>query len=68
MNGALETESRHDEEGAADHQQGASVDTAFFSYLPTDPQEYADLEKTLKQKIDWTLMPVLVAMIVLKYA
>ncbi len=34
--------------------------------LPSDPTEYARLEKKLVRKIDWRLMPVLVVMIVLK--
>ncbi|PNY24303.1 transporter [Tolypocladium capitatum] len=58
---------RHDEVRAADHrQQRTNVDTT-LSYLPSDPDEYSEMEKQLKRKIDWTLMPVLVAMIVLNY-
>jgi hypothetical protein len=37
------------------------------NYLPSDSEEYAALEKKLVRKIDWRLMPVLIAMIVLKY-
>lgn len=43
------------------------VNASLDHYLPSDPDEYAALEKRLVRRIDWTLMPVLVAMIVLKY-
>jgi hypothetical protein len=39
---------------------------ALSSLVPSDPEEYQALEKKLVQKIDWRLMPVLVAMIILK--
>lgn len=39
-----------------------------LNFLPSDPDEYAALEKKLVRKVDWRLMPVLIAMIVLKYA
>lgn len=34
--------------------------------LPMDPIERAALERKLVRKLDWTLMPVLLVMIVLK--
>ena len=68
MNNESEPEAFQDEVTASGRgQEGIDVGAA-FSYLPSDPLEYAELEKKLKRKIDWTLMPVLVAMIVLKYA
>lgn len=36
------------------------------SMVPSDPDEYEVLERGLVRKIDWRLMPVLVAMIILK--
>lgn len=36
--------------------------------LPTTDEAYKALEKKLLRKVDWRLMPVLICMIVLKYA
>lgn len=50
-------------------ESGLNVDAAanaVFDYLPSTPEEYAAVEKKLVRRIDWTLMPVLIAMIVLK--
>jgi len=38
-----------------------------LDYLPADPAEYAAVEKRLVRRIDFTLLPVLIVMIVLKY-
>jgi hypothetical protein len=38
-----------------------------IAHLPTDPAEYAAVEKKLVRRIDTRLLPVLIAMIVLKY-
>lgn len=38
-----------------------------ISHLPTDPTEYAAVEQRLVRRIDTRLLPVLIAMIVLKY-
>jgi hypothetical protein len=38
-----------------------------ISHLPTDPAEYAAVEKKLVRRIDTRLLPVLIAMIMLKY-
>jgi hypothetical protein len=38
-----------------------------LNFTPSNPDEYAALEKKLVRKIDSRLMPVLIAMIVLKY-
>lgn len=40
---------------------------ALFDYLPSSQEEYAIVEKRLIRRIDWTLMPVMISMIVLKY-
>jgi hypothetical protein len=39
----------------------------YMAHLPTDPAEYAAVEKKLVRRIDTRLLPVLIAMIVLKY-
>lgn len=38
-----------------------------IAHLPTDPAEYAAVEKKLVRRIDTRLLPVLIVMIVLKY-
>jgi hypothetical protein len=38
-----------------------------MAHLPTDPAKYAAVEKKLLRRIDTRLLPVLIAMIVLKY-
>ncbi|KAK2606037.1 hypothetical protein QQS21_003555 [Conoideocrella luteorostrata] len=43
------------------------VEDALFDYLPISQDEYAAVEKKLVRRIDWTLMPVMVSMIVLNY-
>jgi hypothetical protein len=42
------------------------AEDAVFDYLPSSPEAYAAVEKRLIRRIDWTLMPVMIAMIVLK--
>lgn len=37
-----------------------------FDYLPGSQEDYAAVERRLIRRIDWTLMPVLISMIVLK--
>ena len=37
-----------------------------IAHLPTDPTEYAAVEKQLVRRIDMRLLPVLIVMIVLK--
>lgn len=55
-----ESESKHH----VSHQEEADQT---LNFLPCDPVEYDALEKKLVRKVDWRLMPVLIAMIVLKY-
>lgn len=38
-----------------------------FDYLPGSQEDYAAVERRLIRRIDWTLMPVLISMIVLNY-
>lgn len=42
------------------------AEDAVFDYLPSSQEEYAAVEKRLIRRIDWTLMPVMISMIVLK--
>lgn len=42
------------------------AEDAVFDYLPASQEEYAAVEKELVRRIDWTLMPVMICMIVLK--
>lgn len=42
------------------------VNASLSRHLPSDPDEYVALEKRLVRRIDLTLMPVLIGMIVLK--
>lgn len=42
------------------------AEDAVFDYLPAAQEEYAAVEKELVRRIDWTLMPVMISMIVLK--
>ncbi|PYH93874.1 MFS transporter [Aspergillus ellipticus CBS 707.79] len=44
-----------------------SPDDVVVSEVPTDPFEYAALERQLVRKVDWRLMPVLLVMIILNY-
>ncbi|KID74578.1 MFS transporter prlL [Metarhizium brunneum] len=43
------------------------AEDAVFDYLPASQEEYAAVEKELVRRIDWTLMPVMISMIVLNY-
>ncbi|KAL1861440.1 hypothetical protein VTK73DRAFT_7075 [Phialemonium thermophilum] len=47
--------------------ENAADVNASLDHLPSDPDEYAALEKRLVRRVDWALMPVLIAMIVLNY-
>ncbi|KAG6001700.1 hypothetical protein E4U21_003902 [Claviceps maximensis] len=40
---------------------------AIFEFLPSSPEEYAVVETRLVRRLDWTLMPVMISMIVLNY-
>jgi hypothetical protein len=42
------------------------VDDGVFDYLPSSPEEYAAVEKKLIRRIERTLMPVMMSIIVLK--
>lgn len=42
------------------------TENALFDYLPASHEEYAVVEKKLLCRIDSTLMPVMISMIVLK--
>lgn len=44
----------------------APNETAQAALVPSDPAEYAALEKRLVRRIDRSLLPVLIIMIVLK--
>jgi len=57
------------ESGKNDNAVARNIENAEYVSLagiPTDPVEYQALEKKLVRKIDWRLMPILVAMIILK--
>lgn len=50
---------------SAQNEVTSSVTVTPFG-VPLDPAERAALEKKLVRKLDWSLMPVLLVMIVLK--
>lgn len=42
------------------------AEIVLFDHLPASQTEYDAVEKRLRRRVDWALMPVMVVMIVLK--
>ena len=63
MSTPQEQEPRGSDESQRDAAPTAEV---LFDYLPPTTDAYSAVEKRLVRRIDWALMPVLIAMIVLK--